>query len=640
MAFDPDKYLAEKTATEQAPQGFDPDAYLREKGVDAPKESAGLHIAKNLLHYVDLFNHLGQPDWAKHLVGQIRGDNPQTVDPNMLSAMDNRGEGANAVLESPDAGIGERLKNVVKNDVNSSKAVASGLTDMATSPTTYALPLAGKVLEALKVAPALEDAAISTASNSTKIPKASLKVASTPEGRATLNETVAAHPAKVDELVSLANDNRKITGTGSPIETAVRAPEKAAGKVDVRPILQAFDDAKTTANDFGGNAQISNAVNAALEAEKRSFGGRLFGPEGRGTSGGASVVGQAPEDYTATATSGGKSITGQHPGTFNDRGLTGIETDVNGKPILDENILSGENATAVNLKGIKTDVNGKPIPGENITEGSTRSVKTPYNIPSDVNGMVDYSLPTTQLRLEKTFLGKMIPWDSPLAKPVAQALKKVYGAIDEHITEAVKKSQGADIADKYQKDLADWSQKIGDFKELQKRLGKIPSNQLNRADALLKAGIKPGNSDLLERIDEHAGTGFSSHSKNLDLASEFKDQNNPLGGGNPSMYPKGGVWSAAARIGIPSALGTKLAGPVGGVVGGTVGLGLEGLSSPGFATKVGIPAARGIGKAIEASPKVAATITILNRIINDKSQSPERRAAAQAALDKLQGENK
>lgn len=291
------------------------------------------------------------------------------------------------------------------------------------------------------------------------------RFAASPGGLDALQVAAKTAPERVQSLVRLAENPRELPSMKAA-EKAVRTPEMAAGRIDIRPILQAFDDAKVSANEFGGNATVAQKVNDALESEKRAIGGNLFGHE-------------------------------------------------NGSVSFQRNERSPYNS------------NGSPQSVKPAMRSFTDSKSAAVGPATDVNGMTDYTAPATQLRELKTSIGKGIDWTKAENAPLKAKMKGIYSKIDDEITNAIEKTQGPEVAAQYQKDLADWSQKINDFKELGSRLGNIPSNRLNRADALLKQYDKQGNFDLLSRIDSHTGEGLVAHAKLRGMADQLGMKSQP-----------------------------------------------------------------------------------------------------------------
>lgn len=565
MAFDPDAYLAQTDTT-----GFDPDAYLAggKPSLLSRVGSALKGAGKSALDFASFVGQIGQPQKAQDFASSVA--QPNAAD----SSQQDPNNAGNLLVSGLDAGMGSpSLPAPIAH------LVASAAVNSATSPMTYLgglgeIPAVKASLAASANLP--EKLVTDMASSSTGISKDALNAASTPEGRATLNAAVQSAPQKVQQLVDIANNSKPFMADAT---AAVRGPEQAAGRIDIRPILQAFDDAKFGVTDLGGNSQLRNGANAALEAEKNSIAGNLVG------NGGTSPPYQV---------------------TSNPR---------------------------LSLNGFQ-----EAPPSQKVT---TQTNTYPSGPPTDVNGVTDYTIPATQLRQLKTSIGQSIPWDSPFAAPVKQALKGVYSKMDDVLTDAVSKTQGPEAAQAYQDALADWSGKIGDFQELQKRIGATPSTQINRANSLLTLtkSNQGGNIDLLNRIDQQAGTDFSTHAQNLKTASEFSDQNNPLGTGNPSLTPQGGWWGAMRRVGGPMSVGAGVGDAVAGHTGAAIGSGLgamvglpsEALASPAIASRVAIPLSR-IPQNIPSylrdaaqfmlitSPTTLAATSTLTKIANPDSQ--------------------
>lgn len=126
------------------------------------------------------------------------------------------------------------------------------------------------------------------------------------------------------------------------------------------------------------------------------------------------------------------------------------------------------------------------------------------------------------------------------------------------------------------------------------RFGQTVGNESNAGNQVKKIA--------LQRFDDMAGTDFTKRAEAENMASEFADQNNPLGTGDASFKPQGGWWGALRRVGGPMSagafIGSKVAGEPGAIVGSgigaAIGLPTEALASPGIATKLAIPAARSI----------------------------------------------
>lgn len=371
---------------------------------------------------------------------------------------------------------------------------------------------------------------------SSKATPEAYQFAASPGGLDALKTAAKTAPDKVQQLVDIANNSSPYM---EHIEQAVRTPENAAGNVDIRPVMQAFDDAKISPNALGGNPTVSNRLNDVLEAEKQAVGGQLFGNP--------------------------KSVS----------------YDVNSRS--------------------PYNFNGSPSSVRPAFQTSSQSQTTPYSVPSDINGKVDYTIPATQLRQLKTSIGKGINWDDPANKPLQAKMADIYGKIDDQLTDAVKNTQGQVAADQYQNDLADWSQKIGDFNELDSRLGKSPSQRLNAADALLQGYGKQGNNDLLNRIDQQTGSDFAQHAQLRDLASQLgmKSQPTVSAPDRTASLPFLPQHINLTKVGIPS-LAEHAGGPLAGAAATT-------LESP-LLSVMGLKIAKQLGKGTTPIPPYLSNI--------------------------------
>lgn len=485
MAFDPDAYLAQPAA-----EGFDPDAYL--KGQGAP-ESSGFggtlwRGAKNFASGVvtGTANLLGgaaalaTKPFSSSLSKTIQG-NVQQADSDFNSDIGaDQGGGfmkglggaapylAAAVL-APEAEAPAAFANfspALRTALSIGKSAGiNGTVGAASSEGAGQNPLTGFLAGAGLGAGATAVGKLASSVIPTLASKLSAgatpeayDLAASPGGFAKLEDATLVAPEKVKSLVNVANNPAPYM---QGVENQVRGFENSAAPVDIRPILKAFDDAKLGATSAGGNTQVRNAANAALENEKNSVAGALAGP---------------------SSTSAPYQI---------------------------------QTKTPLGLNGFS-----EKIPAPQIR---TQTNSIPFGPPSDVNGFTNYTIPASQLRVLKTSIGKGIPWDSPEAPDVKNALKGVYSAMDNALTGAVAKTQGSQAAAAYQSALDDWSQKIGDFQELQGRLGNVPSKQIAAANNLLKGDLEanPGNFDLLGRIDQQTGGDFLQHAKLRQQAAQL-----------------------------------------------------------------------------------------------------------------------
>ncbi len=425
-------------------------------------------------------SHLGQPEWAKKLVDNIAND-PSLKSVSGYDPMAAMGGGlVNNSAIAPKTGVGPQ---------------ASAAVDMATSPMSYideGVGLLSKIPAVSKAAQVVskggENLAAKGASTMTQLPVDLIKKASTKEGAQAIVDAGKNQTQIAGKLVQLANDPSRVAGKGSEIEDAVRTPEAAAAKVDIRPILKAFDNAKFTPTDFNGDALLSKKANAALESEKSAMEGSLANPPKAGKPTTSPIV------------------------------------DQYGGPIITP---------------------GKPAP----------EPPSPLVNP-------------TKFREMKTQIGKGIPWDAPEAKTFQTRMQGIYAAMDKALTDAVKSTQGPEVAAQYQKDLSEWSQKINDFKELDSRLGKNPSVRLDRALAIIRGANeddKPGLTNLLQNIDSHAGTNLAQESQDVQFANMLtkfgkgKTPLNPNQVGKPALIAKGSIVPAIPSSPLIGVLATKAA---------------------------------------------------------------------------------
>lgn len=411
------------------------------------------------------FSHLGQPEWAKKLVETMTND-PSLKD---VSGYD------------PMAAMGGGLINNTSIAPKTDVSKMSPAVDAATSPMSYVgegVGLLGKIpavaSRVAKTSDALGNTSAKVSSTLNQLPIEALQKVSTKEGAQAVIDAGKNQTQIAGNVVSAANDVSKYAGKGSDIEAKVRFPEGGAASVDIRPILKAFDDAKTTPNDLGGNTVLSNKVNAALDAEKRSVAGGTMG---------------------------------------NKSGSVGPVTDV--------------------------------------------------------NGVTNYTLPATQVRETiKTPIGKGINWTDAEQAEVKSRMKGVYSVIKDQLKNSVEKTQGPEVADQYEKDLSDWSQKINDFGELNSKLGKNPSTRLDKALAMVRnanESDKPGLTDLLQRIEAHTGTPLTEDVKNAQIANMFTkfgkghEPLDPSQIGKPALLTKGKLVPAVPSSPLLGVLGIKAA---------------------------------------------------------------------------------
>lgn len=529
MALEEDKRTQLDGIVSQMQANSEPDSNIQlvvddfKKKYDSPSFMSKVGgVAKaagsGILKAADWFGHLGQPQAAKDLVTRI-----------------GKAEGPTSKFQPPYSeysGNPEALQQTTP----SIAPEAAAAVDMATSPMSYAglaTKLPGWAAAALRASKGLEHGAAVAESGLTGKSVAALKTASTGPGGKAIIEAGKSKPEIAQALVDASDNAHKFINKGT--EAAVRAPETAAGRIDIRPVLQAFDDAKVTANDFGGNTQIADKVNSALDAEKRSIGGNLFGSDN------GSVSFQRTERTPYSSSGNPQSV----------------------KPAM-----------------------------RNFTESKSAAVGPA----TDVNGMTDYTIPATQLREIKTSIGKGINWDAPESAPLKAKMKGIYAKIDDELIKAVNLSQGEDVATQYQHALANWSNKINDFKELDSKLGRDPSTRLDRAMGLIakEPEKRPGLSDLLESIDSHAGTDISKRAELARMADEFTKTKggkilNPNQIGKPAILPskasvfaEGGAAIPLHYSGVPPWAIAALEVP-------TIAA-----SSPRLATKAIIPAARNL----------------------------------------------
>lgn len=153
----------------------------------------------------------------------------------------------------------------------------------------------------------------------------------------------------------------------------------------------------------------------------------------------------------------------------------------------------------------------------------------------------------------RELLDSDIDWNDPASKSLKAALKGPRTQMKQALVDAA--------GPQYAEDMAKWSDKIGTFNELNARLGKVPSNRLNRAVNLVKNAHQEGNADLLNELDQHTAAGISDAARKWRLAEHFTERArggeilNPAKAGKPSWRPAGGLGTASIEAG---GIGTAL----------------------------------------------------------------------------------
>jgi len=180
-----------------------------------------------------------------------------------------------------------------------------------------------------------------------------------------------------------------------------------------------------------------------------------------------------------------------------------------------------------------------------------------------------YLIPAADFKKLREALDQDIDFNAPDYASIKGALKKPRDQMRQALVEAA--------GPEYAEDMAAWAKKIDAFEELNHRLGKVPSNRLNRAETILRSPQKEGNQDLIAAIDEITGGSFSPQSKTARLASEFTrkastgDPIDPEKVGLPLFFEGGGPWRAL----YSPAMFTKVANPAARILPPAIQLALE-----------------------------------------------------------------
>lgn len=599
---------------------------------------------------LDWASHLGQPDFAKKWVQSIKGDQQYASEHELMN-------------ES----LADAMKNGLKNDAKSLRLIGSAGVDMATSPLSWL----GAISKIPALSGMLESTALRTAAAATKISPEALTIASSPEGRTALKMAAGSEPTLAAKLSDIGNNARNYI----PEHEAVRTAEAGAAPIDIRPTLQAFEDAKIPGRGpMGSNTGLDLKVNNRIQSELNAMRGNLPTPQQiadmdfKGNLEAAQAAIADPEskwgvlksiadkaskvsdranavaDQTATRASKSASASGVAKSAFMElsdkagKNVTRFGTARDQAGAAAEIALEKARASASQAKeayanavaqsatsGVVSEdartsksaldaanknfqladatneiSQGKPLPqvaramldrhglsGEELQN----VIKQARNNVANNSFVPNYEISPEDFRKLKTSLGKDIQWDAPEATAYNNRMQSVYGKMKDQLVEAIRSSQGDAAAAKYAADLDSYSTKIGDFKELNKRLGNTPSGRLNRAEALIKAHDKTGNADLLSRIEQHSGEPITSAAKLAQMSKEFSENGKiPLA---PVRSPALGATLIAggelAHAGIPSEL-AKLY--------GLFELGKSGISSPAFSTRVLIPSSKDVGNGI------------------------------------------